>query len=74
VIVVAQCEMTDLKEQRICIVFHVYLDKAAFETYEMLRKAFCDGAMCRTQTFQWNLHFKSGQTSVEGFVCSYHPL
>jgi hypothetical protein len=31
-------------------------------TYSVLKRAFCNEATSRTQTFKWYSHFKSGQT------------
>jgi hypothetical protein len=46
-------EMADLKEQRICVKFCFKLGKTSSETREMLKTAFGDNAMGRTQTFEW---------------------
>jgi hypothetical protein len=53
-------EMADLKEQRICMKFCFKLGKTASETHEMLKTAFGDNAMGRTQTFEWVSRFKRG--------------
>jgi hypothetical protein len=52
-------EMADLK-QRICLKFCFKLGKNTSETYEMLKIAFGDNAMGRTQTFEWFSRFKRG--------------
>jgi hypothetical protein len=54
-----------LKEQRIYVKFCFKLGKTASETHEMLRTAFGNDAMGRTQTFEWFSRFKRGDTSVE---------
>jgi hypothetical protein len=46
-------EMAGLKEQRICVKFCIKLGKTASETHEVLKTAFGDNAMGRTQTFEW---------------------
>jgi hypothetical protein len=43
-------EMADLKEQRICVKFCLRLGKTPSETHEMLKTAFGDNAIGRTQT------------------------
>jgi hypothetical protein len=52
--------MADLKEQRICMKFCFALGRTASETHEMLKTAFGDNAMGRTQTFEWFSRFKRG--------------
>jgi hypothetical protein len=44
--------MADLKEQSICVKFCFKFGKTASETHEMLKTAFGDNAMGRTQTFE----------------------
>jgi hypothetical protein len=46
-------EMVDLKEQSICVKFCFRLGKTASETHEMLKTAFGDSAMGRTQSLEW---------------------
>jgi len=38
--------------------------KSVTETFEMLKIAFGEEAMCRTQTYEWWKRFKEGRTSV----------
>jgi hypothetical protein len=45
--------MVDLKEQHICMKFCFKLRKTASEMHEMLKIAFGDNAMGRTQMFEW---------------------
>ena len=45
-------EMADFREQRACIKFCLKLGKTATECYEMLKTAFGEQAMGRSQTFQ----------------------
>jgi hypothetical protein len=58
-------EMADLKEQRICVKFCFRLGKTASDTHEMLKTAFGDNAMGRTQTFELFNPFKRRETFVE---------
>jgi len=44
-------DMTDLKEQNICIKFCFSLKKTAAETHRMLQEAFGDNAMSQNKTF-----------------------
>ena len=48
-------------EQRIC----VKIGKSVTETFEMLKIAFGEEAMYRTQTYEWCKRFKDGRTSVD---------
>jgi hypothetical protein len=52
--------MSNLKEWRICMKFCFKLGKTALEMHEMLKTAFGDSAMGRTQTFEWFSQFKHG--------------
>ena len=56
--------MSVFQEQRICVKFCVKIGKSVTETFEMLKIAFGEEAMCRTQTYEWWKRFKEGQTSV----------
>jgi hypothetical protein len=49
----------------ICVKFCFKLGETASETHEMLKTAFGDDAMGRTQTFEWFSRFKRGETSVK---------
>jgi len=44
-------DMTDFKEQRICIKFCFNLKKTAAETHRMLQEAFRDNAMSQSKIF-----------------------
>ena len=57
--------MADFCEQRACIKFCFKLGKTATECYEMLKTAFGEQAMGRSQTFQWFSPFKAGRTSID---------
>lgn len=65
--------MSDLKEQRICVKFCFKLGKTAKETQEMLKEAFGDDAMGKSQTYEWFRRFKEGRTSVEDDERSGRP-
>jgi hypothetical protein len=56
-------------KKRICVKFCFKLGKTASETHEMLKTAFGDDAMGRTQTFEWFSRFKLGETSnIKGML------
>jgi len=52
--------MTFFYEQRICVKFCVKIGKSVNETSEMLKIAFGEEVMCRTQTYDWWKRFKEG--------------
>ena len=58
-------EISNFREQRACIKFCFKLGKTATECYEMLKTAFGEQAMGRSQKFQWFSRFKAGRTSTE---------
>jgi len=58
-------DMTDFKEQRICIKFCFNLKKTAAETHRMLLEALGDNAVGQSKTFLWYKRFKDGWTSVD---------
>jgi len=49
------------------------LEKSVTDTFEMLKIAFREEAMCRTQTYEWWKCFKEGQTSVDDDPCLVRP-
>ncbi|PNF38695.1 hypothetical protein B7P43_G17643 [Cryptotermes secundus] len=57
--------MADQKEQRVCVKFCFLLGKNATETVGMLRQAFNDDALGKSQVYEWFSRFKSGNTSTE---------
>ena len=69
----ANIEMTDVKEQRICIKFCFKLNKTAAETHRMLKEAFGEEALSQARTFEWFKCFKDGQESVEDDKHSGRP-
>ena len=66
--------MADFREQRACIKFCFKLGKTATECYEMLKTAFGEQAMGRSQTFQWFSRFKAGRTSIDDDERSGRPV
>jgi len=57
--------MADIREQRACVKFCFRLGKTATECYKMLKTAFGEQAMGRSQTFQWFSWFKAGRTPID---------
>jgi len=55
--------MAEDDELGMCIKLSVRLGKMGSETFEMLKQAFGDLCMSRSQTFEWFEHFKNGTTS-----------
>jgi hypothetical protein len=58
--------MGDFHDQRICVKICFKLKKSFSGTFEMLKQAFEDEAMCRIQSHDWYMRFKEGRTSIEG--------
>jgi len=73
VYVIAIFTMCVSTEQRICIKFCFKIGKTATETYQLLRQAYGEDAMGRTQVFDWFRRFKEGTTSVESNPRSGRP-
>ena len=67
-------KMADFHEQRACIKFCFKLGKTATECNEMLKTAFGEQAMGRSQTFQWFCRFKAGRTSTDDDERSGQPV
>ena len=57
----------------VCVKFCFLLGKAAARTVTMLKEAFKDEAMHKTQVYEWFNHFKRGEMSVEDQPCSGCP-
>ena len=57
VYVIAICTMYESTEQRICIKYCFKIGKPATETYQLLQQAYDEGAMGRTQVFDWFRRF-----------------
>jgi len=66
--------MADFREQRACIKFCFKFGKTATECYEMLKTAFGEQAIGRSQTFQWFSRFKAGRTSIDDDERSGRPV
>jgi len=66
--------MAYFREQRTCIKFSFKLGKTATECYEMLKTAFQEQAMGRSQTFQWFSRFKAGRISLDDDKRSGQPV
>ena len=49
------------------------IGKSVTATFEMLKIAFGEEAMCRTQTYEWRKRFKEGRTSVDDDPHSGRP-
>ena len=65
--------MSVFHEQRICVKFCVKIGKYVTETFEMLKIAFGEEAMCRTHTYEWWKRFKGGRTSFDDDPHSGRP-
>jgi len=65
--------MSVFHEQRICVKFCVKIGKSVTETSEMLKIAFREEAMGRTQTYGWWKCFREGRTSVDDDPRSGRP-
>ena len=73
-VISAIIEFADFREQSACIKFHFKLGKTATEYYEMLKTAFGEQAMGRSQTFQSFSRFKTGRTSTDDDESSGRPV
>lgn len=52
--------VSHLIEQQIFIEFHMKLEKAATETYILLKEVYGNGCLSRTWFLEWFKHFKNG--------------
>jgi len=66
--------MADFREHRVCIKFCLKLGKIATECNEMLKTAFGEQAMGRSQTFQWFSRFKTVRISTDDDERSGRPV
>ena len=66
--------MADFREQRVSIKFCLKLGKTATECYEMLKTAFVEHVLGRSQTFQWFSRFKTGRTTTDDDESSGRPV
>ena len=62
-------KMSVFHEQRICM----KIGKSVIESLEMLKIAFGEEAMCRTQNYEWWKRFKEGRNSVDDDPRSGRP-
>jgi len=67
-------KMVDFHEQCACIKFCFNLGKTATECYEMLKTAFGEQAVGRSQTFRWFSQFTTGRTSIDDDEHSGRPV
>ena len=65
--------MSVFHEQRICVKFYVKIGKSVTVTFEMLKIAFGEEAMCRTQTYEWWKCFTEGRNLVDDDQRSGQP-
>ncbi len=54
----------DLIEQRAATKFCVKLDHSATKTSDMLKNAYSDASLSRTNVFDWHKRFREGRTSI----------
>jgi len=66
--------MADFREQSSCIKFCFKLGKTATECYEMLKTAYGEQAMGRSQKFEWFSRFKAVRTSTDDDERSGRPV
>ena len=65
--------MKDLEEQRVCVKFCFKLRKTFTETFQILRQAYGEDCLNRTQCYEGYQRFKSGRTSIEDDPTSGRP-
>ncbi|PNF19357.1 hypothetical protein B7P43_G06720 [Cryptotermes secundus] len=65
--------MADFREQRAAVKFCFLLGKSGTETLEMLKTAYKDDAMGKTQVFEWFSRFKNGEISIDDKPRSGRP-
>ncbi|PNF14149.1 hypothetical protein B7P43_G17665 [Cryptotermes secundus] len=65
--------MADFREQRAVVKFCFLLGKSGTETLEMLKTAYKDDAMGKTQLFEWFSRFKNGEMSIDDKPRSDRP-
>jgi hypothetical protein len=67
------CRKLHFYQQRVCVKFCVKLRKTFTETLEVLKQAFGNESMGRTQTYDWYKRFKHGRISIEDDPRSGRP-
>ncbi|PNF32967.1 hypothetical protein B7P43_G16666 [Cryptotermes secundus] len=65
--------MADFRKQRAAMKFCFLLGKSGTETLEMLKTAYKDDAMGKTQVFEWFSRFKNGEMSIDDKPRSGRP-
>ncbi|PNF41490.1 hypothetical protein B7P43_G13226 [Cryptotermes secundus] len=65
--------MAGFREQRAAVKFCFLLGKSGTETLEMLKTAYKDDAMGKTQVFEWFSRFKNGEMSIDDKPRSGRP-
>ena len=70
---VAFLEMSDSREQRASVKFCFLLGKNAAETVLMLKSAYKEEAMGKTQVYEWFTRFKRGDMSIEDLPRTGRP-
>ncbi|KAJ8723934.1 hypothetical protein PYW07_007914 [Mythimna separata] len=65
--------MADSREQRAAVKFCFLLGKTGTETLEMLKTAYKDDAIGKTQVFEWFSRFKNGEMSIDDKPRSGRP-
>ncbi|PNF16923.1 hypothetical protein B7P43_G04205 [Cryptotermes secundus] len=65
--------MAGFREQRAAVKFCFLLGKSGTETLEMLKTAYKDDAMGKTQMFEWFSRFKNGEMSIDDKPRSGRP-
>jgi hypothetical protein len=64
-VVVVALRITEKTERRVCIKLCQNVGKTCTETYDMIKMAFGEDSVSRTQVFEWFRCFKEKRTSVE---------
>ncbi|PNF24611.1 hypothetical protein B7P43_G03068 [Cryptotermes secundus] len=65
--------MADFREQRAAVKFCFLLGKIGTETLEILKAAYKDDAMGKTQVFEWFSRLKNGEMSIDDKPRSDRP-
>jgi hypothetical protein len=66
--------MDPTKEQRVCIKFCANLGKTVTETLAMIRRAFGEESMGRTQVFEWHARFRACHPSIKDDQHTGRPI
>jgi hypothetical protein len=66
----ANFNMSEFHEQCVNIKFCVKLGKTFTKTHEMLKEAYGDQCMGRTQCYEWFKRFKDGRQSTDNLSLS----